>query len=91
MATKSRDPSIKLLSKVGRGGRERPAGRESQQGGIPLAMVGSPFGPLGPMHPLTPSMSPGPSPPVSLGSRTVVSSGVAGPSFNNSGPVGQGA
>ncbi|KAG7014845.1 Methyltransferase-like protein 1, partial [Cucurbita argyrosperma subsp. argyrosperma] len=134
-------------NRVGRGGRGRPAGRESQQGGIPLPMIGSPFGPLGipppgPMQPLTPGMSPGPGPPVSpgvfippfsppvwpgargidmsmlavppgpsgprfpptigtppnaamyfnqSGSGRGVSSGVAGPGFNNSGPMGRGA
>lgn len=134
-------------NRVGRGGRGRPAGRESQQGGFPLPMMGSPFGPLGisppgPMQPLTPGMSPGPGPPASpgvfippfsppvwpgargidmsmlavppgpsgprfppnigtppnaamyfnqTGSGRGVSSGVAGPGFNPSGPVGRGA
>ena len=36
-------------------------------------------------------MSPDPGPAVSPSSRRDVSSGVAGPSFNNSGPVGWGA
>ena len=70
-------------NRVGRGGRE------SQQGGTPLPLIGSPFGPLGisppgPMQPLTPGMSPG-------SGRPGVSSSVAGPGFNNSEPVGRGA
>ncbi|CAL5363467.1 unnamed protein product [Camellia sinensis] len=58
--------------RVGRGGRLRPTGRDSQPFSIPVPMMGSPFGPLGvpppgPMQPLTPSMSPGPGPPISPG------------------------
>ncbi|KAL5567957.1 hypothetical protein UlMin_024532 [Ulmus minor] len=53
--------------RAGRGGRSRPTGRDSQQVGIPLPLMQSPFGPLGmpppgPMQPLTPSMSPAPGP-----------------------------
>uniref|UniRef100_A0A5B6ZEM6 Putative methyltransferase-like protein 1 n=1 Tax=Davidia involucrata TaxID=16924 RepID=A0A5B6ZEM6_DAVIN len=59
-------------SRVGRGGRGRSAGRDSQQVGIPMPMMGSPFGPLGmpppgPMQPLAPSMPPAPGPPISPG------------------------
>lgn len=58
-------------SRVGRG-RGRPTGRDNQQVGMPLSMMGSPFGPLGmpppgPMQSLNPSMSPGPGPPISPG------------------------
>ncbi|KAA8539940.1 hypothetical protein F0562_026632 [Nyssa sinensis] len=58
-------------SRVGRG-RGRPAGRDSQQVGIPVPMMGSPFGPLGmpppgPMQPLNPSVPPAPGPPISPG------------------------
>lgn len=60
--------------KGGRGGRGRgrPTGRESQQIGIALPLMGSPFGPLGMappglMQPLNPSMSPSPRPPISPG------------------------
>ncbi|KAI5347081.1 hypothetical protein L3X38_014960 [Prunus dulcis] len=58
--------------RVGRGGRGRLTGRDSQQVGIPLPIMGSPFGPLGmpppgPMQPLTPSMSPAPGPPMNPG------------------------
>ncbi|XP_050154914.1 N6-adenosine-methyltransferase non-catalytic subunit MTB-like [Malus sylvestris] len=58
--------------RVGRGGRGRLTGRDSQPVGIPLPIMGSPFGPLGmpppgPMQPLTPSMSPAPGPPMSHG------------------------
>lgn len=58
--------------RVGRGGRGRPAGRDNQQVGMHLPIMGSPFGPLGmpppgPMQPLTPSMSPAPGPPISPG------------------------
>ncbi|KAH7538079.1 hypothetical protein FEM48_Zijuj03G0161000 [Ziziphus jujuba var. spinosa] len=58
--------------RVGRGGRGRPNGRDSQQVGIPLPIMGSPFGPLGmpppgPMQPLTPNMSPAPGPQISPG------------------------
>ncbi|KAK9292672.1 hypothetical protein L1049_020650 [Liquidambar formosana] len=59
-------------SRGGRGGRGRPTGRESQQVGIPLPIMGSPFGPLGmpppgSMQPLNPSMSPAPGAPISPG------------------------
>ncbi|XP_022850090.1 methyltransferase-like protein 1 isoform X2 [Olea europaea var. sylvestris] len=59
-------------SRVGRGGRGRPPGRENQQGGIPMPLIGSPFGPLGipppgPMQSLTPNMSPAPVPPIPPG------------------------
>ncbi|KAA8533696.1 hypothetical protein F0562_031213 [Nyssa sinensis] len=59
-------------SRVGRGGRVKPAGRDSQQVGIPMPMMGSPFGPLGmpppgPMQLLGPSMPPAPGPPISPG------------------------
>lgn len=59
-------------SRVGRGGRGRPTGRENQQVAIPLPLLGSPFGPLGipppgPMQPLAPSMQPAPGPPISPG------------------------
>lgn len=59
-------------SRVVRGGRGRPAGRDNQQVGLPLPIMGSPFGPLGmpppgPMQPLAPSMSPAPGPPISPG------------------------
>ncbi|KAK2416519.1 N6-adenosine-methyltransferase non-catalytic subunit MTB [Trifolium repens] len=52
-------------NKVGRGGRIRPPGRDNQQVGMQLPMMGSPYGPLampppGPMQPLTHGMSPGP-------------------------------
>ncbi|KAK3026046.1 hypothetical protein RJ639_042538 [Escallonia herrerae] len=61
-------------SRGGRGGRSRSSGRDSQQGGMPMPMpmMGPHFGPLGmpppgAMQPLTPSMSPGPGPPISPG------------------------
>ncbi|PSS33398.1 Methyltransferase-like protein [Actinidia chinensis var. chinensis] len=59
-------------SRIGRGGRGRPSGRDSQSFGISVPMMGSPFGPLGmpppgPMQPLTPSLSPAPGPPFSHG------------------------
>ncbi|XP_057952224.1 N6-adenosine-methyltransferase non-catalytic subunit MTB [Malania oleifera] len=59
-------------SRVGRGGRGRPAGRDGQQVGMPLPMIGSPFGPLGmpppgSMQPLNPTMSPAAGPPISPG------------------------
>ncbi|KAL3523481.1 hypothetical protein ACH5RR_016315 [Cinchona calisaya] len=59
-------------NRVGRGGRGRPTGRDGQQVGLPIPMIGSPFGPLGipppgPMQSLTPSMSPAPGPPISPG------------------------
>ncbi|KAF5731178.1 methyltransferase-like protein 1-like [Tripterygium wilfordii] len=59
-------------TRIGRGGRGRPTGRDNQQVGLPLPIMGSPFGPLGmpppgPMQPLNPSMSPAPGPPISPG------------------------
>ncbi|KAL2995496.1 hypothetical protein AAZX31_10G220000 [Glycine max] len=59
-------------NRVGRGGRIRPTGRDNQQVGIPLPMMGSPYGPLGmpppgPMQPLSHGMSPAPGPPISPG------------------------
>nr|QTZ19467.1 methyltransferase 1 [Bixa orellana] len=58
-------------NRVGRGGRGRPSGRDNQQVGLPMPMMGSPFAPLGmppgPMQPLNPSMSPAPGPPISPG------------------------
>ncbi|CAK8573472.1 unnamed protein product [Lathyrus sativus] len=52
-------------NRVGRGGRIRPPGRDNQQVGMPLPMMGSPYGPLGmpppgPMQTLAHGMSPGP-------------------------------
>ncbi|KAJ4826559.1 hypothetical protein Tsubulata_024502 [Turnera subulata] len=52
-------------SRMGRGGRGRPSGIDNQQVGLPLSIMGSPFGPLGmpppgPMQPIAPSMSPAP-------------------------------
>lgn len=59
-------------SRGGRGGRGRPAGRDNQPPyGMPVPIMGSPFGPIGmpppgPMQPLNPSMSPAPGgPPMS--------------------------
>ncbi|XP_019454218.1 PREDICTED: methyltransferase-like protein 1 isoform X1 [Lupinus angustifolius] len=59
-------------NRVGRGGRIRPTGRDNQQVGMPLPMMGSPYGPLGlpppgPMQPLPHGMSPAPGPPMSPG------------------------
>ncbi|CAA2957392.1 methyltransferase 1 [Olea europaea subsp. europaea] len=59
-------------SRVGRGGRGRHPGRDNQQAGIPIPLIGSPFGPLGmplpgPMQSLNPNMSPAPVPPISPG------------------------
>ncbi|RZB44199.1 N6-adenosine-methyltransferase non-catalytic subunit MTB-like [Glycine soja] len=59
-------------NRVGRGGRIRPTGRDNQQVGIPLPMMGSPYGPLGmpppgAMQPLSHGMSPAPGPPISPG------------------------
>lgn len=59
------------VNRVGvRGGRIRPPGRDNQQVGMQLPMMGSPYGPLGmpppgPMQPLSHGMSPGP--PISPG------------------------
>ncbi|CAK9135938.1 unnamed protein product [Ilex paraguariensis] len=63
-------PQGNKVNRIGRGGRGRPNGRDNQQVGLPVPMMGSPFGPLGmpppgPMQPLTPSMSPAPGPPIS--------------------------
>ncbi|XP_007019697.2 PREDICTED: methyltransferase-like protein 1 isoform X1 [Theobroma cacao] len=57
-------------SRIGRGGRGRPTGRDNQQVGLQLPMMGSPFAhlgmpPPGPMQPINPSMSPAPGPPIS--------------------------
>ncbi|KAL2948897.1 hypothetical protein AAZX31_20G148800 [Glycine max] len=59
-------------NRVGRGGRIRPTGRDNQQVGIPLPMMGSPYGPLGmpppgAMQPLSHGISPAPGPPISPG------------------------
>ncbi|BAT94243.1 hypothetical protein LR48_Vigan02g208700 [Vigna angularis] len=59
-------------NRVGRGGRIRPTGRDNQQVGMPLPMMGSPYGPLampppGPMQPLSHGISPAPGPPMSPG------------------------
>ncbi|XVF29798.1 hypothetical protein REPUB_Repub16aG0002200 [Reevesia pubescens] len=59
-------------SRIGRGGRGRPNGRDNQQVGLPMPMMGSPFAhlgmpPPGPMQPINPSMSPAPGPPISPG------------------------
>ncbi|XP_022753166.1 methyltransferase-like protein 1 isoform X2 [Durio zibethinus] len=59
-------------SRIGRGGRGRPTGRDNQQVGLPMPMMGSPFAhlgmpPPGPMQPINPSMSPAPGPPISPG------------------------
>lgn len=59
-------------TRPGRGGRGRPTGRDNQQVGVPLPMMGSPFGPLGmpppgPIQPLNPNMSPAPGPPINPG------------------------
>ncbi|CAJ2663681.1 unnamed protein product [Trifolium pratense] len=54
-------------NRVGRGGRIRPPGRDNQQVGMPLPMMGSPYGPLAmpPPGPMQHGMSPGP--PISPG------------------------
>nr|GEW46421.1 methyltransferase-like protein 1 [Tanacetum cinerariifolium] len=57
-------------SRMGRGGRGRPTGRDGQQVNMQVPMIGSPFQPLGMpppggLQPLTPSMSPGPGPAMS--------------------------
>ncbi|KAK6137927.1 hypothetical protein DH2020_028340 [Rehmannia glutinosa] len=54
-------------NRMGRLGRGRPSGRDSQQAGIPMPLVGSTFGPLGlpppgPLQSLPPNMSPAPGP-----------------------------
>ncbi|KAJ8768831.1 hypothetical protein K2173_023735 [Erythroxylum novogranatense] len=59
-------------SRIGRGGRGRPAGRDNQQVGLPLPMMGGPFGPLGmpppgAMQPLGPGMTPTGGPPITPG------------------------
>ncbi|KAL5723435.1 mRNA (2'-O-methyladenosine-N(6)-)-methyltransferase [Ranunculus cassubicifolius] len=63
-------------SRLGRGGgigggRGRLPGRDMQRVGMPMPMMGSPFGPLGlqpgPMQPLGPNMPPGPGAPLGLG------------------------
>ncbi|KAG5607871.1 hypothetical protein H5410_029363 [Solanum commersonii] len=59
-------------SRVGRGGRGRPTGRDGHQFGPPMPMMGSPFGPLGMPSPgslqsLAPNMSPAPGPPMAPG------------------------
>ncbi|KAJ8750871.1 hypothetical protein K2173_016052 [Erythroxylum novogranatense] len=59
-------------TRIGRGGRVRPTGRDNQQVGPPLSMMGSPFGPLGmpppgAMQPLGPGMIPAPGPPIAPG------------------------
>ncbi|CAA0806375.1 Methyltransferase-like protein 1 [Striga hermonthica] len=52
-------------NRMGRGGRGRPSGRDSQPAGIPMPLIGSTFGPLGLPPPgslqsLPPNMSPAP-------------------------------
>ncbi|CAN1123106.1 N6-adenosine-methyltransferase non-catalytic subunit MTB [Linum perenne] len=58
-------------NRLGRGGRGRPAGRDNQQVGLPLPMMGSPFGPLGippgSLQPLGPGMPQAPGPPIPPG------------------------
>ncbi|XP_073272018.1 N6-adenosine-methyltransferase non-catalytic subunit MTB-like [Primulina huaijiensis] len=59
-------------NRIGRAGRGRPTGRDSQQFGFPIPLVGSPFGqlgipPHGPIQSLAPNMSPAPGPPISPG------------------------
>ncbi|XP_047970451.1 N6-adenosine-methyltransferase non-catalytic subunit MTB [Salvia hispanica] len=54
-------------NRMGRPGRGRPSGRDNQQGGIPVPLSGSTFGPLGlpppgHMQSLPPNMSPAPGP-----------------------------
>lgn len=61
---------VKGNNRIGRGGRVRPTGRDGQQVNMQVPMMGSPFGPLGMpppggLQPLTPTMSPGPGPPMS--------------------------
>ncbi|XP_042512210.1 N6-adenosine-methyltransferase non-catalytic subunit MTB-like [Macadamia integrifolia] len=58
-------------NRLGRGGRGRPPGRDGQRVGMPLPMMGSPFGPIGlppaALQSLGPSMSPGPGAPIAPG------------------------
>ncbi|KAK4490009.1 hypothetical protein RD792_000663 [Penstemon davidsonii] len=59
-------------NRFGRVGRGRPTGRDNQQAGFPISLVGSPFGPLGLPPPgalqsLNPNMSPATGPPISPG------------------------
>lgn len=57
--------------RLGRGGRGRPTGRDGQRVGMPLPMMGPPFGhlglPPGSMQPIGPNMSPAPGPPIGSG------------------------
>ncbi|XWS28290.1 hypothetical protein CRYUN_Cryun25bG0055000 [Craigia yunnanensis] len=58
-------------SRIGRG-RVRHTGRDNQQVGLPMLMMGSPFAhlgmpPPGPMQPINPSISPAYGPPISPG------------------------
>ncbi|KAL5980602.1 hypothetical protein ACLOJK_028510 [Asimina triloba] len=57
-------------NRVGRGGRGRPPARDAQRAGMPLPIMGPPFGHLsmpGPMQPIGPNMSPAPGPPIAPG------------------------
>ncbi|KAJ8442027.1 hypothetical protein Cgig2_007865 [Carnegiea gigantea] len=59
------------VNRPGRGGRVRAPGRDSQQVGMPVPLMGPPFGhlgmpPPGPTQPINSGMSPGPSPPIPL-------------------------
>ncbi|KAI3470482.1 hypothetical protein Pfo_027145 [Paulownia fortunei] len=83
-------------NRIGRLGRGRPSGRDSQQAGIPIPLVGSTFGPLGlpppgPMQSLPPNMSPAPGP-ISPGvfippfQPPIVWSGARGVELNMLGP-----
>ncbi|XP_071689815.1 N6-adenosine-methyltransferase non-catalytic subunit MTB-like [Rutidosis leptorrhynchoides] len=61
---------VKSNNRMGRGGRVRPVSRDVQPLNMQVPMMGSPFGPLGMqppggLQPLTPTMSPGPGPPMS--------------------------
>ncbi|KAJ6850519.1 methyltransferase-like protein 1 [Iris pallida] len=49
-----------------RGGRGRPPSRDPQRTGLPLPMMGPPFGPLGsgPIQPIGPNMTPSPGHPI---------------------------
>ncbi|EPS73847.1 hypothetical protein M569_00910, partial [Genlisea aurea] len=58
---------VTRVNRMGKIGRGRPMGRDNQSAGIPLPIVGSPFGALGlptpgPMQSLPPNMSPVPGP-----------------------------